>query len=281
MIFDEDGFTTSSAILEGYEYISSLLDGGVNNGINQSWNGRAYLGLEFNQEFISLMTDYALDHAEHAALWIVSAGNDESNRDELLYYSYPSNIQSPNLITVASTDDADNLSNFSDYGVFTVDVAALVQPFSQRYLQAQWIWNMVIYGTSMATPHVSGILALAKAMYPNEDGYDLMSRVLAGNENVASLNGLIGAGGRVNAKGALDGGDGQIATSDDLTHFHRTFIDSTAFETVGIINNTGSDLTVTSISFANNDNGYFFLTDPDILLPTLASEEAFCNTTRF
>ena len=75
MIFDEDGFTTSIAILEGYEYISSLLDGGVNiTGINQSWGGGRYLGLESTQEFISLMTDHALDHAEHAALWIVSAG---------------------------------------------------------------------------------------------------------------------------------------------------------------------------------------------------------------
>ena len=63
-----------------------------------------------------------------------------------------------------------------DYGVFTVDVAApgsrIISTLPPSTMDMEYGY---LSGTSMAAPHVSGILALAKAMYPNEDGYDLMS----------------------------------------------------------------------------------------------------------
>lgn len=67
MIFDEFGGTDAIAIMAGYQYISSLLDSGVDiTGINQSWGGGGFLDLESDQQFVSVMTSYALDHAEHA-----------------------------------------------------------------------------------------------------------------------------------------------------------------------------------------------------------------------
>ena len=274
MIFDEFGSTDAISIMAGYEYISHLLDAGVDiTGINQSWGGGGYLDLESDQQFISVMTDYALDHAEHAALWVVSAGNSASNRDELPFYSYPNNIQSPNLITVASTDDADNLSGFSDYGVFTVDVAA---PGSSILSTLPPSTTGVEYGylsgTSMASPHVSGILALAKAMYPDENGFDLMTRVLAGNESVVNLDGVTGAGGRVNAIGALEGGTDPISTGN-TTQFHRTFVDDDALENTGLVNKTGGTLTVTGMSLSGPDADNFYIITEE--LPTLLDGEAF------
>lgn len=274
MIFNEFGGTDAISIMAGYQYISNLLDAGVDiTGINQSWGGGGYLDLESDQQFISVMTDYALDHAEHAALWVVSAGNSASNRDELPFYSYPNNIQSPNLITVASTDDADNLSGFSDYGVFTVDVAA---PGSSILSTLPPSTTGVEYGylsgTSMASPHVSGILALAKAMYPNEDGFDLMTRVLAGNESVANLDGETGAGGRVNAIGAIEGGTEPISTGN-TTQFHRTFVDGDALENTGLVNNTGGTLTVTGMTLSGPDAENFYIITEE--LPTLLDGEAF------
>lgn len=274
MIFDEFGSTDAISIMAGYEYISTLLDAGVNiTAINQSWGGGGYLGDESDQMFVSVMTDHALDHAEYAALWVVSAGNNASNRDELPYYSYPNNIQSPNLITVASTDDADNLSGFSDYGVFTVDVAA---PGSSILSTLPPSTTGVEYGylsgTSMASPQVSGILALAKAMYPDEDGFDLMTRVLAGNEDVASLNEYTGAGGRVNANGALEGGTDPISTGN-TTQFHRTFVDGDALENTGLVNNTGGTLTVTGMTLSGPDADNFYIITEE--LPTLLDGEAF------
>lgn len=282
MIFNEFGGTDAISIMAGYQYISDLLDAGVDiTGINQSWGGGGYLDLESDQQFVTVMTDYALDHAEHAALWIVSAGNSASNRDDLPFYSYPNNIQAPNIVTVASTDDADNLSGFSDYGVFTVDVAApgsnILSTFPPSAFGLGWEYAY-LSGTSMASPHVSGIIALAKSMYPDEDGYDLMTRLLAGNEDVPNLDGETGAGGRVNAMGTLDsdsvGNSGDIV-GGNTNQFHRTFIDDDALETTGIVNNTDGDVTVTGLALSGpNADNFYIMTDTESL-PTLAAGEAF------
>jgi subtilisin family serine protease len=273
MIFNEFGGTDAISIMAGYQYISDLLDDEVDiTGINQSWGGGGYLDLESDQQFVSVMTDYALDHAEHAALWIVSAGNDASNRDELPFYSYPNNIQSPNIITVASSDDADNLSSFSDFGEFTVDVTA---PGS-RILSTLPGGYGYLSGTSMASPHVSGIIALAKSMYPDEDGFDLMTRVLAGNEDVPSLDGVTGAGGRVNAMGALDPTSVGASTSiagGNTNQFHRTFVDGDALETTGIVNTSDSEITVQTLTITGEDADAFYLITDD--MPTLAPGESF------
>ncbi|MBO6792298.1 MAG: S8 family serine peptidase [Balneolaceae bacterium] len=278
MIFNEWGGTDAITIMAGYQYITDLLDVGVDiTGINQSWGGGGYLDLESDQQFVSVMTDFALDHAEHAALWVVSAGNSASNRDDLPFYSYPNNIQSPNIITVASSDDADNLSGFSDFGYFTVDVSApgssILSTLPPSITGLEYAY---LSGTSMATPHVSGILALAKSMYPDEDGYALMTRLLAGNEPVSSLDGVTGAGGRVSALGALDvtayGNSGDIA-GGSTNQFQRTFVDGDAMETTGIVNNTDGDVTVQSLTITgDNADNFYLITDE---LPTLAAGEAF------
>jgi subtilisin family serine protease len=274
MIFNEFGGTDAISIMAGYEYISVLLDAGVPiTGINQSWGGGGFLDLESDQQFVSVMTAYALDHAEHAALWIVSAGNNASNRDELPFYSYPNNIQAPNIVTVASSDDADALSGFSDFGEFTVDVSApgsaiiSTVPPSTTGLEYAYL-----SGTSMASPHVSGILALAKAANPGEDGFDLLARLLAGNEDVPSLDGFTGEGGRVNAASTLSP-EATPTAQAPLTHFHRTFVDGTGLETVGFVNTSGGPLTVTgtSITGANATNFSVISTET----PTIAAGEAF------
>lgn len=278
MIFNEFGGTDAITIMRGYEYISNLLDTGVEiTGINQSWGGGGYLDLESDQQFVTVMTDYALDHAEHAAMWIVSAGNGATNRDELPFYSYPNNIQSPNIITVASSDDADNLSGFSDYGYFTVDVAApgtnILSTLPPSTTGQEYGF---LSGTSMAAPHVSGILALAKSMYPDEDGFALASRLFAGDEANENFAGVIGSPGRVNAMGTLDpksvGNDADIASGAE-TQFHRTFVDGIAYETTGFVNNTEGDVTVTGMTISGDNADNFFLLDDE--LPTVGAGESY------
>ncbi len=278
MIFNEFGGTDAIAIMAGYQYISDLLDSGVEiTGINQSWGGGGFLDLESDQQFVSVMTDYALHHNSYGALWIVSAGNSSSNRDDLPFYSYPNNIQAPNIVTVASTDDADALSGFSDFGEFTVDVSApgsnilSTLPPSTTGVEFGYLG-----GTSMASPHVSGILALAKSYYPDEDGNDLLARLFAGEESIPGFEGVVGSGGRSNAMGTLFpdsvGNDAALA-SGARTQFHRTFVDGVSQEVAGIVNNSGGDVTVTSMSITGPDADHFAIDTDE--LPTLSPTESF------
>ena len=56
-----------------------------------------------------------------------------------------------------------------------------------------------ISGTSMATPHVTGVAALVKAAHPSYTVAQLKNAILSGVDRVASLNGRVATGGRLNA----------------------------------------------------------------------------------
>jgi hypothetical protein len=59
-------------------------------------------------------------------------------------------------------------------------------------------------GTSMATPHVSGVAALAVAFDPNISVSELKSAILGGVEAIPSLANKTVTGGRLNARNTLD-----------------------------------------------------------------------------
>jgi thermitase len=81
--------------------------------INCSFGGP--LSSQFVYDAISLAN-------QKGVLVIVAAGNDGSNND--LYPNYPASYDLPNIITVAATNESDELSSYSNYGQQTVDIAA-------------------------------------------------------------------------------------------------------------------------------------------------------------
>jgi thermitase len=62
-----------------------------------------------------------------------------------------------------------------------------------------------ISGTSMATPHVTGVAALVKAAHPSYTAVQVKSAILNGTDTLASLSGKVATGGRLNACKALGG----------------------------------------------------------------------------
>ena len=170
----------------------AALDYAVANGVkisNNSWGGGGR-----SQALQDAIT--RADAAGH--LFVAAAGNDGTNNDATQHY--PSNYDNPNVISVAATDDVDALASFSNFGASTVDLAApgvniLSTLPGNRYGSYS--------GTSMATPHVSGVAALIKSQKPTADDAQIKAQILQFTDPKANLTNKTTSDGRLNALRSL------------------------------------------------------------------------------
>jgi subtilisin family serine protease len=127
-------------------------------------------------------------------LFVAAAGNFGQDND--VFPNYPSNYDVPNVIAVAATDRFDRMAFFSNFGATTVDLAA---PGVDVYSTFPGGSYGTLSGTSMATPHVSGALALILGRFPTMSGADAKALLLSKVDTLSSLTGKVATGGRLNA----------------------------------------------------------------------------------
>lgn len=143
----------------------------------------------------------AVNYAQqHDVLLVVAAGNDGVNIDKTP--SYPASYPNSNILTVAATDDEDQLASFSNYGSTGVDVAAPGDEILSTYLGGGY---KTLSGTSMAAPYASGVAALLRKQEPDATAADLRYAIRSQVDKPASLKGKVGGNGRLNAEKALAG----------------------------------------------------------------------------
>jgi len=141
----------------------------------------------------------AIETASQAGvLFVAAAGNSSSNNDRA--DNFPSNYTSENVLAVAASDHRDQLSSFSSFGLTTVDLAApgtniLSTTPSNNYQSFS--------GTSMATPYVSGVAALAMAQFPGISMTNLKYRLMGSTDAKPAFTNVTVTGGRLNAQKAL------------------------------------------------------------------------------
>ena len=165
---------------------------------NNSWGGGGYS---------QALADAIGRSARANILFIAAAGNGGSdgvgdNND--LSANYPSNYNTTtaagydSVIAVAAISSSGSLASWSNYGATTVDLGA----------PGVGIWSTLpggtygsYSGTSMATPHVTGSVALYAATHPGASGLQIKNAVLdaARNTPTASLNSKTLTNGRLNA----------------------------------------------------------------------------------
>jgi subtilisin family serine protease len=156
---------------------------------NNSWGG---------DTFEQGLVDAINAGGDEGILFVAAAGNSRSDNDA--WPVYPTNHDSPFIVSVAATDKADMLASYSNYGATTVDLAA---PGDDILSTLPGNAYDIKSGTSMAAPHVSGVAALALARAPHLGVADLKALLLDNVDHLPSLAGKTVTGGRLNAEKAL------------------------------------------------------------------------------
>ena len=127
-------------------------------------------------------------------LFVAAAGNESANTDASPHY--PSSYDTPYVLAVAATDANDNLASFSNFGATTVDIAA---PGVAILSTTPGNTYQSFSGTSMATPHVSGVAALAMGRFPGIQPLQVKTLILNAADVKPQLAGKCLTGGRLNA----------------------------------------------------------------------------------
>ncbi len=133
-------------------------------------------------------------------LFVAAAGNESNDNDA--NPSYPCTYDTANIVSVAAVDNNGNMADFSNWGHSTVHVAAPgVNIYSSLFGNKYDSWS----GTSMATPHVSGVAALIKSVNPTFGYKELKARLISSARPLSSVRGKVSTSGLVNAYYAVTG----------------------------------------------------------------------------
>jgi subtilisin family serine protease len=203
-----DGGTTTAAI-KALDYLTDLK---ARHGINivasnNSWGGGGYS---------SALHNAIIRGANAGILFVAAAGNGggdgvgDSNDSVANYPSNYSTLQGTTttkaaayeaVIAVAALTSSGGLASYSNYGATSVDIAAPGSGILSTLPGGVYGYSS---GTSMATPHVTGTVALYAAAYPTAAATAIRSAILNAARATSSLAGRVTTGGRLDVAAALN-----------------------------------------------------------------------------
>jgi len=171
-VLDSSGSGTNSGVIAGIDFVASDHQAGQPAVANMSLGGGA-----------SSAVDTAVANAvADGVTFAVAAGNENQNACNV------SPAREPSAITVGSTTMTDARSSFSNFGT-CVDIFAPGSSITSSWNTSDTATN-TISGTSMATPHVTGVAALFLETNPTASPATVTAAII----NNSTPNKVTGAG---------------------------------------------------------------------------------------
>ncbi len=180
-IFADDCLLEPSVFVsDAIEAIGYAADNGANI-INASWGGSTYS---------QALYDSIKDAGNKGLLVVAAAGNGYGNNNDLNPI-YPAGFDLDNVVSVMSVDEDNSVSDFSNYGPSTVDIAAHGKNISSTtptYLTASMTADhisaneAVLSGTSMSAADVSAQCAVIMAANQTYSAQSIKSLLLTNTE---------------------------------------------------------------------------------------------------
>lgn len=146
----------------------------------------------------SIALGEAIDRAGRAGVvFVAAAGNAGKNNDRSPFF--PANYDLPNVISVAAMGSSGVKASFSNFGAKRVHIAApgvnILSTYGKGYSHLD--------GTSMATPFVSGVVALMLQKNPALSPAEIKERIIRTAKPLATFKGKSVSGGMINAEAAV------------------------------------------------------------------------------
>lgn len=141
-VLDADGVGSVSSIIQALGYVNTY--GKAGDVINIS------LGEEGISE---ILDDQVYNTASKGIFIAIAAGNDKVPAEQFS----PARVNGPNIFTVSAIDSLDRFASFSNYGNDVIDFAAPGVRIPSTFSNGRYA---ILSGTSMAAPHVAGLLLL-------------------------------------------------------------------------------------------------------------------------
>jgi subtilisin family serine protease len=150
-VLDARGSGSYSGVIKGVDYVAA--NGKAGDVANMSLGGPVSQALD----------DAVVAASNKGIFFALAAGNDGKHAGD----SSPARANGANIYTVSAMNSTDTWASFSNYGNPPVDYCAPGVSIKSTWLKGGY---NTISGTSMASPHVAGVLLLTGGK-PNTDGY--------------------------------------------------------------------------------------------------------------
>jgi subtilisin family serine protease len=141
-VLDKDGNGTLSSIIQALSYIGANAKAGD------------VINMSVGEDEVSDVLDQQVQAIAAKGIYVAIAAGNDSKAANLFS---PGRANGNNIYTVSAVDSLDNFASFSNYGNDVVDFAAPGIRILSTYKGGLYA---KMSGTSMATPHVAGLLLL-------------------------------------------------------------------------------------------------------------------------